>query len=664
VYKRLFLAITGTVLGVYFLSGSYWWDVVSAVRSQIGNGTLTHPADALVFPYFLIKSGLVSFWGLAPITDMTFALIPKWRVGLAMVFFIVAGASVAAALYERKMIGAVTAVMAGLALFLLWKRADFGLFKASLYIQPFLAALIGEYLTRLFVACRECGLDSIRITRASRFAAIATCGALALFATLALKGQGTTLFRYGKIAADDPETPYFNQVAGSSREHLLTWLTALTRLDDGRHYVVDSYNPVLTKLIMYYTRGTSTHVISEYPFNIGDFASYVTNLNPAAATDFARANPVNFSFFWVSSKKRDTVRLQQWSQPPQWNDVLIATGSRNSVLNKLSSERSYEHILSIHDVADVSNYVSFLPSKLSRPYFDYTNSDFNTEDVQGLPGRVALWPNESDYFFRDRTFAGAGRYILLNAINPSAAPRVLVELTSSFSPAMDFALPPTQVVSDSAFQLGAVGRGSARLYSPPITPTKLGGLTVFGLDMGVDGRQNKQADGKIVLDTRWLTTYVRDISLISEEEYRALKPPHLIAHFPSDLANKALEYSGFYEDGWIAERAFLYLAPPPKAARFFVRGILPSESHASDISELVVLIDGVEKGRHLLQPGGFEFSFDLEPSPEPIRVDLMANAALPLGSQDARIASVLIRSIGWEIRESNMHDASGTEAIP
>lgn len=303
VYKRLFLAITATVLGVYFLSGSYWWVVVSAVRSQLDNGTLVHPADALVFPYFLIKSGLVSFWGLAPITDMAFALIPKWRVGLAMVFFIVAGASVLAALYERKMIGAVTAVMAGLALFLWWKRADFGLFKASLYIQPFLAALIGEYLTRLFVACRERGLDRIRITRASRFAAIATCGALVLFATLAWKGQGTTLLRYGKIAADDPETPYFNQVPGSSREHLLTRLTALTRLDGGRHYIIESYNPVLTKLIMYYTRGTSTRVISEYPFNIDGFASYVTKLNPAAATDFARANPVNFSFFWVSSKK-------------------------------------------------------------------------------------------------------------------------------------------------------------------------------------------------------------------------------------------------------------------------------------------------------------------------------------------------------------------------
>jgi hypothetical protein len=359
----------------------------------------------------------------------------------------------------------------------------------------------------------------------------------------------------------------------------------------------------------------------------------------------------------VSSKKKDTVRLQQWLEAPQSNDVLIATGSRNSVLNKLSSGRSYEHILSFHDVADVSNYVSFLPSNLSRSYFDYSfnypNSDLKAEDFHSLPSHIALWPNESDYFFRNRTLAGAGRYILLNAINPSAAPRVLVEMTSSFSPAMDFALPPTQVVSDSAFQLGAIGRGSARLYSPPITPTKLGALTVFGLDMGVDGRQNKQADGKIVLDTRWLTTYVRDISLISEEEYRALKPPRLIAHFPSDLANKALEYSGFYEDGWIAERAFLHLAPPPKGARFFVRGRLPSDSHASDISELVVLIDGVEKGRHLLQPGGFEFSFDLEPSPEPIRVDLIANAAFSLGSQDTRIGSVLIRSIGWEIGGSN-----------
>ena len=57
----------------------------------------------------------------------------------------------------------------------------------------------------------------------------------------------------------------------------------------------------------------------------------------------------------------------------------------------------------------------------------------------------------------------------------------------------------------------------------------------------------------IASDPRSLTSYVRDISLVSDAEYRQLRAPTLLEEFPSALGNADLEYSGIYEDGWVGK---------------------------------------------------------------------------------------------------------------
>ena len=640
-YKRLLLTICAVILAVYLLSSTYWSTAIGRLLFQIREGTTSYPPDSLIFPYFMIKAGLSSFWGLSLVSDVT----PTFWVMLAGILFLISVIAVATALFEHKMIGSVTAVMATLGLFLWHKGASYGLFKASLYIQPFLAALIAEYLTRLFLFCRRWVTDRApsRIVGLPHFAAVAGSVGLCLLLGITFIGQTITLLRYGKIATDDPDTALFNEIPGSSREGLLNQLATLARLNGNGHYVVDSYNPALTKLIVYYTRGTPTRLVSQNPFKMSDFRDYMTKLDPDKAPEFAMLNPVEFSFAWASSQENDAIRLQAHGRERAYsNDVLIATGSDNSILNRFSLGYPSNEALTLRDFAHVSNHVAFLPSNKSRPYFDYDFKIDQEEEVREYRRHVALYPNEPDYFYHGQTFAGAGRYIMLNAMNPSKAPHVLVEMTSSLSPMTQFALPPVQIVTDSAMAAGAIGRGSARLYSQPITPIMLDKLTVFGIDMGIDGRQNVAAEGAIVLDPRWLSTYVRDISLVSDEQYRALKPPAVVDQFPAGLADKALEYSGLYEDGWMAERAFLKLAAPPRPVQFVLHGVAPWDPSDSGISALVVRIDGVEKARYALQEGEFEVSFNLEPSPNPIRVDVIANRAIPLSPQDARPASILI----------------------
>ena len=166
---------------------------------------------------------------------------------------------------------------------------------------------------------------------------------------------------------------------------------------------------------------------------------------------------------------------------------------------------------------------------LSRSYFDY---DFGPGNFREVRSHVAIWPNEPDYFYPNATFAGVGRYIMLNVLNPLPDSRVLIEITASFLPQSEYKIPPLQVVGVENAPLGTLGRGSARLYSPTVVPGKLGDLSVIGIDMGVDGRQNGTSDGKVILDARWLAGYIRDISLVSEDNYRSLKRPSYVDQFP------------------------------------------------------------------------------------------------------------------------------------
>ena len=349
----------------------------------------------------MIKAGLSSFWGLSLVSDVT----PTFWVMLACILFLISVIAVATALFEHKMIGSVTAVMATLGLFLWHKGASYGLFKASLYIQPFLAALIAEYLTRLFLFCRRWVTDRApsRIVGLPHFAAVAGSVGLCLLLGITFIGQTITLLRYGKIATDDPDTALFNEIPGSSREGLLNQLATLARLNGNGHYVVDSYNPALTKLIVYYTRGTPTLSVSQNPFKMSDFGDYMTKLDPDWAPEFAMLNPVEFSFAWSSLQENDAIRLQAHGRERAYsNDVLIATGSDNSILNRFGSGHPLREALTLRDFAHVSNHVGILPSNKSRPYFDYDFKIDQEEEVREYRRHVALYPNEPDDFYHGR----------------------------------------------------------------------------------------------------------------------------------------------------------------------------------------------------------------------------------------------------------------------
>jgi hypothetical protein len=150
------------------------------------------------------------------------------------------------------------------------------------------------------------------------------------------------------------------------------------------------------------------------------------------------------------------------------------------------------------------------------------------------------------------------------------------------------------------------------------------------------------------LDPRRLVGFVRDISVISEADYQRSRPPASIAAFPGDLRNPALQFSGFYEDGWVAERAVAWLTAPARGrGAFVVRGSLPGFVAGGD-SVVHVRIDGTEVAAQPVLPGDFEVRAGARADGRRHKIELGFDRAFRLPNGDNRIASARLAFVGYE----------------
>jgi hypothetical protein len=151
----------------------------------------------------------------------------------------------------------------------------------------------------------------------------------------------------------------------------------------------------------------------------------------------------------------------------------------------------------------------------------------------------------------------------------------------------------------------------------------------------------------IASDPRYLATFGRDISLISEAEYQAMKPPAAVSRFPSDLANRGLEYSGIYEDGWISERAFFMLTPQVDTRYLIMKGMVPLIKAPDFRSTLTISIDGRELVKQPLGLGAFEVKVPVSLDAQRHRVDISFDRYQVLSGDDRRATGGKIEFLGF-----------------
>jgi len=248
-----------------------------------------------------------------------------------------------------------------------------------------------------------------------------------------------------------------------------------------------------------------------------------------------------------------------------------------------------------------------------------------------------------------------GRYMLFAVVNPSPKLRVVVDFTASLNADGSNRVPPISVLGTRREAFAVEGRGAGRFVSPPIVPRLVDGLPMFELDMGADGTVFRQPRRGILalfgsqykLDPRRFVGFVRDISVISDEQYRRLRAPSALTAFPRDLQNPDLQFSGIYEDGWVAERAFAWLTAPRGRHAFVVRGSVPALPGVTE-SVVHVSIDGIEVASQPVLPGEFEIRADSHGDGRRHKVDLVFDRTFHLPNGDNRVAAGLLSYAGYE----------------
>jgi hypothetical protein len=125
----------------------------------------------------------------------------------------------------------------------------------------------------------------------------------------------------------------------------------------------------------------------------------------------------------------------------------------------------------------------------------------------------------------------------------------------------------------------------------------------------------------VAMDRRRLVAFCRDLSAVSEEEYAAFRPPSALQHFGlggarNDLGRADLEFTGFYEDGWLPEAAEAVLYEPEGARVLNVRGVVPEieGSPKTFTTDVIVLLDGREVARRAAGLGDFDLKVPLSPA--------------------------------------------------
>ena len=119
-----------------------------ASQARLGSGHFALLQDApVLFPFFLLPSGMAQFWGIAPFNSIPFEPLLSAGIVMGAILLII---SLGVSLLEASRGVPAAFVTAGMflaAIVLAYKQSDYGLFKIAMFIQPFLIpTLVGGWM--------------------------------------------------------------------------------------------------------------------------------------------------------------------------------------------------------------------------------------------------------------------------------------------------------------------------------------------------------------------------------------------------------------------------------------------------------------------------------------------------------------------------------------
>jgi len=215
------------------------------------------------------------------------------------------------------------------------------------------------------------------------------------------------------------------------------------------------------------------------------------------------------------------------------------------------------------------------------------------------------------------------------------------------------------VLGEDDYKLPFVGDGSARIVTSIIEPEYYEGQAYLTVDFGDPARVIEKLKTGLMrwygvnyaLDDRRLVGFTRDISVITDEQYRAMARPHKISKFPDDLLNnKGLEYSGIYEDGWIGRDAFFKLGASHTGQVLYFKGYIPEiPRFVKDGIDVTISINGRPTEIVNLKAGKFELTRLIKEETDITSISLhLSDAQVYDTDRDKRAVSAFVNEISIE----------------
>lgn len=629
------IALMAVLVPVY-LYGSVYFLATQATQG----GTAVH---AEVFPFFLTPRGPAVTWGLLPLVGPQSAALQNACVIAGLVLMAGLAVPAVAGLRRRRPFAAVLAVLAAMTAVLFAQRGAFGLFKIAMFVQPFLWAAVAAWV----------------VSRRSRWTARAAAAVLVVVVAQNARVQ----FWYVDQSVGKEGRVEMN--AATTRRTLAAFRAEYARhtaAGDVDQVLLAGENVTFRKLMAVEVRGVPTGQLGMDPFeqtvrdlfSIGIVAPRVPPewKQPLAALkeDYLERHRPGIG---PSVRDPDTGAVlhrlvnapaEQGARPPERVLVAAAVGPL-SVFNRVRYPEAGASTVCAR-LSDVHNFAVFCDATGARQFF------YGMKE----PAAVGLHQMQTDPMFRKRSMAGVGRAVLVDVLNPAPRVRVLVEATGSYhTDPVWRAVPPVRVAGERRADFAAVGMGAVRLVSPPVAPQAVGAGRYLALDFG-EARRNpnklsaaeKLWGADLPRDRRHLTGHVRDISVLSEEEYAAFRPPRQIAKFPDDLTHPHLEYSGLFEEGWVGKEFKVRLTQPGPGHEAVIRAAIPQVGAAAGFrTEMTVLIDGALVEKRVLAPGEFEVRAP-GGAAGPRWIELRFSHDQQMPAPDGRPVVALIRFAGFE----------------
>ena len=648
--KRFALVVLGTAGLTFVLLGTSTYQFINTlVMQSVGSAGLGAMAEIndqsgglVLFPWTLVPSfvpmlfGLHAFGivGVDPLISVQIAV-----GGLFLVYFIWTAFAHAR---RQQPAGYIAIIMIGLGFFLFFKGQDFGLFKLGMFAQPVITLLIAHGFWALLQS---------KWHRTSRWA-------LGLFILCTVPSH-----LYYSYASLGNYGGGLSEVVGAS-----AYGVAFTPPKNVKFDAIESdiSNVVSAKMLAQYTKGIDTRFLSR---------SYMDNIANIAVLTFLRTPDPDLG---PQARLIEKLSLLRFMLPPE-----ILTGDvadyRVMTINKLDNnwtETGSRHLnyknrlfVAIRTPLDhfnkyapgdgwtQQNMYQFKPESEVHNRLVFIHSELGPHYYSSARFKAAFFQREREPITEGLvSFHGTGRFNLFRVINPGEKMRMVVDFTRTSLGGNRYNLPrQAHVIGEEDYPLGLVGAGSARVISPILKPEIFEQQAYLTLDFADSAQpigKNKTGlmqlwGGKYNLDDRRLVGFTRDVSLITEAQYRTLVRPARITQFPLDLSRyPGLEYSGMFEDGWVGPDSLFKLTGSHPGQIVTFKGYVPdTPDYRSRGLDLTISLNEKPTEVVNLRSGEFTLTRLVREAADITSLRLNFSGAQPYGERDTRYLSAFVREI-------------------